>query len=127
MHAYLYGLLISAFIADILKNQIKQEHIEEYVPPTYKPESEGIKVKDGDAEIKVILDQPNYTNNYDIIPLTIQYWYLKLNLVQADLMLHTSNKFEELLQMILDFKYMVKNIRYLHLGSCFRNLFGSYR
>ena len=79
MHAYLWGILISAFVVDIMKNKIKytesipEEYIDQPIPP-----SEGIKVTDGSDELKVVMDKPNYANNnankFEIIPLTIQYW-----------------------------------------------------
>lgn len=87
MHSYLWGILISAFIADILKNKIQpnkniesdlyKEEDNDNLHYNNKPHKDigGIKVKDGNEELQVTLDKPNYSkNDYEIIPLSIQYW-----------------------------------------------------
>jgi hypothetical protein len=79
MQSYVWGILISAFIIDILKNSVSftsvAEKDDKLVEKNIEPISEGIKVKlEDQKELKVEYDRkPNIQNFNENLVIIIQY------------------------------------------------------
>jgi hypothetical protein len=73
-HGYIWGILISTFIMDYFRMHYMKEqsvgHKNEPVIDT--PLYEGLKVKDGNNELKVEYDRPIY--NSGVVNIKVQYW-----------------------------------------------------